>query len=149
MKVQIDNNNYLTGNYAMVGSLENSIEMPNLPDGDMVFYPAYKILSRIIEEKVIVNETVLKQREVQVPVLDEEGNPTGETKTIIEEYYEIEPVEKIIEHTEYYYELDSVKKQAIIDELAQPLKPQPPTLPEVVAQVNNIQSALIELYGFV
>lgn len=149
MKVQIDSNNYLTGNYAMVGDLENSIEMSNLPNDDMVFYTAYKILSRIIEEKVIVDELVLKHREVQVPVYNEERNPTGETTTQIEDYYEMEPVEKIIEHTEYYYELDTVKKQAIQDEISQPPKPQPPTLPEVVQQVNNIQMALIELYGYV
>lgn len=149
MKVQIDQNNYLTGNYAMVGDLANSIEMSALPNDDMVFYPAYKILSRIIEEKVIVNEPVLKQREVEIPVLDEEGNPTGETTTTIEEYYEIEPVEKIIERTEYYYELDTVKKTAIQDALSQPPKPEPPSLPEVVQQVNNIQLALIELYDYV
>lgn len=146
MKVQINSNNYLTSNYAMVGNLENSIEMSNLPNDDIVFYPAYKILSRIIEEKIIVDELVLKHREVQVPVYDEEGNPTGETTTQIEDYYETEPVEKIIEHTEYYYELDTVKKQKIQDELNQPPKPNLPTLEEVAQQVNNVQVALLDLY---
>ena len=32
MKIQLDENNYFTGNYAMVGDIENSIEIECLPE---------------------------------------------------------------------------------------------------------------------
>ncbi len=149
MKIQIDQNNYLTGNYAMVGNLDNSIDMPSLPDSDPIFYSAYKILSKVIEEKVIVNESVLKHGEISVPILDDEGNDTGEVKTITGDYYEVEPVEKIIPRIECYYELDDSRKNEI-DDLIKKLPSgddsKPITITEVSDRVTNVQVALCELY---
>ena len=32
MKVQLDNNGYFTGNYAIIGDIENSFEIESLPE---------------------------------------------------------------------------------------------------------------------
>lgn len=117
MKVQIDENKYLTGNYCLVGNIDNSIQMASLPDDDFIYFKAYKLLSRLEDKKVTVNEPVVKQRPVEHPILDADGNETGETETVMEDYIVIEPVEKIIQETVYFYELDINKKEKIQEEL--------------------------------
>ncbi|WP_313069744.1 hypothetical protein [Lacrimispora sp.] len=149
MKVQIDSNNYLTGNYCLVGDLDNSIPMEILPEGEQIYYTAYKIVSEEIENKIIVNEEVKRQREVKFPVFDEEGNETGEFNTEIVDYVEIEPVERITYETKYHYELDETKKKEIddlIDKLPSDDGSKPITISDVSNRVTNVQVALCELY---
>lgn len=150
MKVQIDENSYLTGSYCIIGSLDNSIEMENLPDSLPIYYPAYKIVSEQIEKKITVDEDVRKTREIQVPIYDEEGNETGEYNTIPEEYVVIEPVEKITYETVHHYEFDETRKTEI-DDLIKKLPSDgggamPTTIAEVSDRVTNVQVALCEIY---
>lgn len=149
MKVQIDENKYLTGSYCLVGNIENSIEMDSLPNDNAVYFPAWKILSKQVDKKVIVNEPVEKERIVQQPVLDEEGNETGETIDVVEKYTVIEPVEKIIPETVYYYELDTEKKNAIQEELDKPVEPvTPPLTPDEIQKKFKQNGADIEFIAF-
>lgn len=149
MKVQIDSNNYLTGNYCLVGDLDNSIPMENLPEGEQIYYTAYKIVSEVIENKITVNEEVKKQREIKIPILDESEIETGEFNTEMVDYIDIEPVDKITYETKYHYELDDTKKMEI-DELISKFPSddglKPITISEVSNRVTNVQVALCELY---
>lgn len=149
MKVQIDSNNYLTGNYCIVGDLDNSMVMDNLPEGEQIYYTAYKIISEEIENKITVNEEVKKQREIKIPIFDDLGIETGEFNTEIVDYIDLEPVEKITYETKYHYELDDTKKMEI-DELISKFPSNdgqtPITITEVNDRVTNVQVALCELY---
>lgn len=149
MKVQIDSNKYLTGNYCTVGDLDNSIVMDILPDCEQIYHTAYKIVSEEIENKIIVYEEVTKQKEVQSPIFNEEGNDTGKYNTEIVDYTEIEPVDKITYVTDYHYELDDSKKKEI-DDLIKKLPSgndsKPITITDVSDRVTNVQVALCELY---
>lgn len=148
MKVQIDSNGYLTGGYCNVGDIDNSMNMDNLPDCEVVYYPAYKILSKEVEEIITVMEEVPKQRPITFPILDEEGNDTGETETKTEEYTEIVPVEKVVTKTEYYYELDEAKKAEIDDILKNPIPEEnkPTEIDEINQQITDMQLVLCDLY---
>lgn len=149
MKVQIDNNNYLTGNYCIVGDLDNSVVMDNLPEGEQIYYAAYKIVSEEIENKITVNEEVKKQREIKIPIFDESGIETGEFNTEIVDYIDLEPVEKITYETKNHYELD-ITKQKEIEDLIEKFPTNdgqnPITITEVNDRVTNVQVALCELY---
>ncbi len=149
MKVQIDSNNYLTGNYCLVGDLDNSIPMENLPEGEQIYYTAYKIVSEEIENKITVSEEVNKQRVIKTPILDESGVETGEFNTEIVDYVEIEPVERITYETKYHYELDDTRKMEIDDLISKFPSDDglnPITINEVSDRVTNVQVALCELY---
>lgn len=148
MKVQIDNNKYLTGNYCQIGNIDNSIEMESLPKSEPIYYTAYKLLSREEERMTTVMEEVPKQRPITVPILDEDGNETGETEEIMEDYTELEPVEKPVKFTVYYYELDEAKKKEIDDMLENlpSIIENPLTLSDLNDQINDVQNILIELF---
>lgn len=120
MKIQVDESLYLTGNYCKIGSLDNSIDMESLPDDEVVYYPAYQILSKQVDKPITVYESVEKEREIEVPVLDEEGNETGEYTEGTETYTEVVPVEKIIQETVYYYQLDESKLEEIMYKIDNP-----------------------------
>lgn len=146
MKVQIDSNNYLTGNYCKVGSIDNAIEMDSLPDDQPIYYTAYKLLSREIQKTITVMEEVTKYRDVVVPILDDLGNDTGETETKQEPYTVMEPVQKSVPVTEYYYELDTAKK-AQIDEVLNNLPTEKPIdIKELSNQVTDMQLSICDIY---
>lgn len=113
MKIQIDSNHYLTGAYCYVGNIDNSVEMEQLPECDMQYYTAYKLLSKEVGKTITVYEEVNKEETIEMPILDDNGNETGETKKEIISYKSMEPVEKIVKETVYYYELDKVRKSEI------------------------------------
>ncbi len=146
MKIQIDSNKYLTGNYCKVGSIDNAIEMDSLPDSDPIYYTAYKLLSREIQKTITVMEEVTKYREVVVPILDGEGNDTGETETKQEPYVVMEPVEKSIPVTEYYYELDTAKKTKIDEDLNNLPVEKPIDIKELSNQVTDMQLSICDIY---
>jgi len=150
MKVQIDENRYLTGSYCTVGGLDNSIEMKSLPECNPIYYMAYKIMYEQLEHKFVVAEEILKEREVNLPVLDEEGNETGETYVDIEYYYEVEPIEKVEYEDRYYYELDEAKKKEI-DKALEDLSIKEPekntiTIEDLSNKITSIQMALCDIY---
>ena len=150
MKVQIDSNNYLTGSYSDIGdSSINSIDMDSLPDCEPIYYSSYKIVPKQIEKTIIVIEEVLKQREIAIPVLDENDNETYELETQIEEYIETIPVEKSVTETEYHYELDEDKKaeiDAVLASLPSESAIKPVTLTDINNQLTDVQIALCSLY---
>ena len=57
-KVLLDENNYFTGNYAVVGDVENSVNAESLPNDDRKYFTAYKGIrtEKQIEETYIYGE---------------------------------------------------------------------------------------------
>lgn len=153
MKIEVDQYGYLTGDLSGVGGLNdyvnNYVEMISLPDCNQAYFPAYRILSREIEKTINAYEEIIREETITVPVLDENGNDTGETEAQVNEYTEIVPVEKIIIEVEYYYELDEVKKSEI-DNAIKNIPPEyaetPITLTDINNQLTDVQLALCALY---
>lgn len=151
MKIQIDSNSYLTGSSCILGGSDDSIEMDSLPDDKEVYYPAYQLLSREVMKLITVNEPVLKQKDVDVPILDEDGNDTGETETKSVEYYEDNFVEKEIVEIEYYYQLDENKKQQIFNGINSPISE--PSMDKKIEQLqlsaDDFGMSILMLQGIV
>lgn len=140
MKIQIDSNNYLTGAYCYVGNIDNSVEMEQLPECDIQYYTAYKLLSKEIDKVILAYEEINREETIKIPILDNNGNETGETKEEIISYKSMEPVEKIIKETVYYYELDEAKKFEI-DKIIQSS-----SNPKTSQEIIDLQLAICELY---
>lgn len=146
IKVQIDSNKYLTGLWSITGGdLVSSIEMASLPSDNKLYYTAYQILTTDVSKTITVNEPILKQREEEVPVLDEDGNPTEEVTTEIIEYYEDNFVEKEVIETVYYYHLDEDKKQQIINDMQNP----PTAEPSLKEKVTSLETSLDEMANII
>lgn len=149
MKVQIDEKRYLTGSYCTVGGLDNSIEMDSLPNCEPIYYGAYKIIHESIPYMVESEREVKRERSVEIPILDEEGNETGEVGIEVEVYYEMEPYEIRMFRDEYHYELDEkmlseIKKKI---EYLENYVPKPiPTTEEINEKVVNLQQILCGMY---
>lgn len=140
MKIQIDSNNYLTGAYCYVGNIDNSVEMEQLPECDIQYYTAYKLLSKEIDKVILAYEEINWEETIKIPILDDNGNETGETKKEIISYKSMEPVEKIVKETVYYYELDKARKSEI-DKIIQSS-----SNPKTSQEIIDLQLAICELY---
>ena len=57
-KVQLDDNGYFTGNFAIVGDVENSVNAESLPNDDRKYFTAYKGIrtEKQVEETYIDGE---------------------------------------------------------------------------------------------
>ncbi|WP_342759417.1 hypothetical protein [Kineothrix sedimenti] len=144
MKIQIDSNNYITG-WSIVGISNGSVDMDYLPEDEVIYYPAYQLLSKEIIKTITVNEPILKQREETFPIFDGGGIDTGETITEIVEYYEDNFIEKEVVEIEYYYQLDEHKKQQILYEIQNPPTP-PPSLRE---KITSLETGLDEMANII
>jgi hypothetical protein len=147
MKVQIDENRYLTGSYCIVGGLDNSIEMKALPDCEMAYITAYKLIHKIEEKKRMIEVEVPYEVEIQTPILDEEGNETGEYEEITVTEYKKEEQEVIDKFDVYFYELDEKRLEEIKKEIANPVKPEVPvTTKELNEKIVDLQQILCNMY---
>lgn len=140
MKIQIDSNNYLTGAYCYVGNIDNSVEMEHLPDCDVQYYAAYKLLSKEIDKVILAYEEINREETIEIPILDDNGNETGETKEEIISYKSMEPVEAIVKETVYYYELDEARKSEIDKTM------QSSSNSKTSQEIIDLQLAICELY---
>lgn len=147
MKIQIDSNLYLTGNYCIVGSMDNAVEMDKFPECESIYYSAYQILSKTVDKPVIVYEEIIKELPISIPIFDENGEVIEYEEDIVESP-EIEPKEIIVQETEYYYQLDENKKNQIDYEILNPpvIEVPPTPMDEVNNKITNIQLVLSELY---
>lgn len=140
MKIQIDSDNYLTGSYCQVGNIDNSVEMKHLPDCDAQYYAAYKLLSKEVGKTITVYEEVIREETIEVPILDNNGNETGETKEEVISYKSMGPVEKIVKETVYYYALDEARKSEIDKTM------QSSSNSKTSQEIIDLQLAICELY---
>lgn len=140
MKIQIDSNNYLTGAYCYVGNIDNSVEMEHLPDCDVQYYAAYNLLSKEIDKVILAYEEINREETIEIPILDDNGNETGETKEEIISYKSMEPVEAIVKETVYYYELDEARKSEIDKTM------QSSSNSKTSQEIIDLQLAICELY---
>ena len=65
-KAQLDDNGYFTGNFAVVGDVENSVNAENLPNDDRKYFTAYKG----IPTKKQIEETYIDGEEEKTRLVD-------------------------------------------------------------------------------
>jgi hypothetical protein len=121
--------------------------MESLPEDQNIYLPAYQILSKVIQVPKKVMVEVDKEREEEVPVLDEDGNETGEYTKVMVPYKDWEEVEQMVPTTQYYYQLDETKKAEIDEAIANPPEVKKPiTVEELNNHVLDTQLMISELY---
>lgn len=70
-KVQLDDNGYFTGNYAVVGDVENSVNAERLPNDERKYFTAYKgIPTEKQVEEIYIDGEEEKTRLVDIVVYE-------------------------------------------------------------------------------
>ena len=70
-KVQLDDNGYFTGNYAVVGDVENSVNAESLPQDERKYFTAYKGIPKEKQvEEIYIDGEEEKTRLVDIVVYE-------------------------------------------------------------------------------